>query len=131
MASTPLMAMSRVPSDMRLLHNDLLLLRSSSGSPQHHAREEEEDAVHDAEREAGFQQGTVLVDVHAEPVQRETAQITQRDVQARGLGDGAATHFRDEAQLVDSGYQGADEAQVHEGDEQRVGPRAAVGEDGI
>jgi len=102
--------MSRVPSDMRLLHHDLLLLRSPSGCPQHHARDEEENAVHDPEREARLQQGTVLVDIHVEPIKRDTAQFTQRNVQTRGSGDGAAVHFRDEAQLVDPSYQGADKA---------------------
>lgn len=90
---------------------------------------EEEDGLHDAEREARLEHGARLVEVKRQRVAGAHAIVAkgpQRDV------DGAAVPARavlvgDEAQLVDGGDEGAEEADVDEGDEGRgaLGGRVA------
>lgn len=115
---------------MGLLDDDLPLI-GSAVDEQHEEGEEEEDAVHDAEGEAGLEQRAVLVDVDVEAIERHAADLAQRDIQARGLGDGAAALVGDEAQLVHGGDQGTDEAEINQGHEERVALCAAVAEEGV
>lgn len=70
--------------------------------------EEEHDAVHDAEGEAGLEQGARLVgvDAHARAVDAKEAKV---DVVGGPRRDVGAVGARDEAQVVDARDQGPDE----------------------
>lgn len=77
--------------------------------PGEHGGEEEEDAVHDAEGEAGLEHGARLVGVDADAVAVEGSKRPEADVVARPA-DVGAVRAGDEAQVVDSSDEGADES---------------------
>ena len=83
-------------------------------------RDEEEDGVHDAKRPRCLEHRTVLVDVGRPrriAANAEIAKWAEADVDGRG-GEVCAVGLADAAQLVVSGDEGADEAEVDEGDEE-------------
>jgi hypothetical protein len=92
--------------------------------------EEEEDAVHDAEDPRGLEHGARLVGVQAGPAVGQGAE----DTEAEGAG-GVVRHVGavlvGAAQDVDGADEGAAEAEVDEGDEDAVGARPVVGEEGV
>lgn len=71
--------------------------------------EEEEDAVHDAEREAGLEHGARLVGVDRDAVAVEGPEYPEADVVARPA-DVGAVGAGDEAEVVDGCDEGADES---------------------
>lgn len=77
--------------------------------PGEHGGEEEEDAVHDAEREAGLEHGARLVGVDVDAVAVEGPEYPEADVVARPA-DVGAVGAGDEAEVVDGCDEGADEA---------------------
>jgi len=123
MTPTSAMPMSRI---MRLAHHHLLL-----AAPPHHQRQKtrdgKENAVHDPEHEAGLQHRARFVRVHAY-ARTGRRKPDEGDV-PEGGGGGGAVGVRDEAQLVDGADEGADEEQVDEGYEERIGLGAVVGEE--
>lgn len=78
--------------------------------PGQHSGEEEEDAVHDAEREAGLEHRARLVGVDVEPRAVELAEDAKVDVVAVAAHDVGAVGVRDEAEVVDACDERADEA---------------------
>jgi len=71
--------------------------------------EEEEDAVHDAEGEAGLEHGARLVGVDGDAVAVEGPKRPEGDVVARARHVGAVG-ARDESEVVDGRDEGADES---------------------
>lgn len=130
MRSRPMMTMS---ADAFLRNIDVLLttiaLGATGDQESEHAGEEEKDAVHDAKDPAGLEHGARLVDVEPHATQGDGAQHAEADDRVRVGCDATAVVVPDAAQLVDAGDQGADEAEVDEGDEECVGARAVVGEE--
>ena len=117
---------ARVP--LRLDHDDLLLLAAAMHERQR-AREEEEDAVHDRQCPARLEHRTGLP--QANIVSPKVRAIQQLEA-ARGVAggaEGAAVVGADAAEGVDTADEGADDAEVDEGDEVRVVLRAVVGEE--
>ena len=126
MAPAPPVPMARV---MRLLDHDPIPLVPAPDQQRQQTGDEEEDAVHDAEGEAGLEHGARLGRADVQAVDGRAAQRAEGDGVRRAGGHVRAVGVRDEAQLVHAGDQGADEAQVHEGHEERVGARAVVREE--
>lgn len=77
--------------------------------PGEHGGEEEEDAVHDAEREAGLEHGARLVGVDRDAVAVEGPEYPEADVVARPA-DVGAVGAGDETEVVDCCDEGADES---------------------
>lgn len=71
--------------------------------------EEEEDAVHDAEGEAGLEHGAGLVGVDADAVAVEGAENAKGEVVRVAAADVGAVGAGDEAEVVDARYEGTDE----------------------
>ena len=116
-------SMSRI---MRLLDHNSILLTSTSHEKRQQARNEEEDAVHDPERKRCLQHRADLVRLNIEAVQGDRSQ-------AAGNGPGFGLCARticacNEAELVDTCDECADETEVNEGDEESVGACAVVRE---
>ena len=82
--------------------------------PGQHGGEEEEDAVHDAEGEAGLEHGARLVGVDVDAVAVEGPEGPKVDVVARAP-DAGAVGARDEPEVVDCCDEGADESCTREG----------------
>lgn len=83
--------------------------------PGQHGGEEKEDAVHDAEGEAGLEHGARLVGVDGDAVAVEGAEDAKVDVVGRAGRDVGAVGVGDEAEVVDACNEGADEACGREG----------------
>lgn len=81
--------------------------------------EEEEDGVHDAEGEARLEQGARLVGVDADAVAVD-AEEAEVDGVGRAVGDVGAVGAGDEAEVVDAGDEGADEACGGREEEERL-----------
>lgn len=127
-ASTPPVSMSR---DVRLPNISLLpALLLVAMEERHHACNEEEYAVHDPKREARLQHRALLVGSKVQRVRSDTAQYAKVDLVGVARCHGRAVLVRYAAQLVYTCDQGADEAEIDEGDEAGVGFRAVVGEEG-
>lgn len=77
--------------------------------PGQHGGKEEEDAVHDAEGEAGLEHGARLVGVDVDAVAVEGPERPEVDVVARAP-DAGAVRARDESEVVDGCDEGADES---------------------
>lgn len=77
--------------------------------PGEHGGEEEEDAVHDAEGEAGLEHGARLVGVDVDAVAVEGPEYPEVDVVGRPA-DAGAVRAGDEAEVVDRCDEGADES---------------------
>lgn len=104
------------PPDLGLLDDGGLMAVHEEGE---NGRPEEEERVHDPEGEGSLQQGAGLVDVHAEVIPIFAADVPegpQGEVEGPGAEIGAVGRC-DVAELVDAGDEGADEAEVDEGDE--------------
>jgi hypothetical protein len=119
------------PRAPRPRHDDFPLpfpvLAAKDGGEQ--AGEEEEYAVHDAEGPARLEHGARLVGGDAIGVEVGLGEDAQGERVALGRGAGAIV-AADVAQGADAADEGADDAQVDEGDEVGVVARAVVGEEG-
>lgn len=121
-----------VAAGLRVTGDDavpLVTAHAATVHPGERRGEEEEDAVHDAQGEAGLEHAAGLVRVQAQVAARVIAEGPQRDAPVDGADDGAVG-AGDEAQRVDAGDEGADEAQIDQGNELRVGAAAVVAEQG-
>lgn len=99
--------------------------------PSQDGGEEEEDAVHDAKGEAGLEHGASLVDRGVDAVVGVGGtKGTKVEVEAAAGGDVDTVGLGDVAQVPDGGDECADEAEIDDGDEQGVGGRAVVAEEG-
>ena len=98
-----------------------------------HKGEEEEDDVHDGKGEARLEHGAVLARVICQIVAgllADVAKGSQVEPDAVIGGEVAAGDVCDAAQLVNSCYEGADEEEVHEGDEGAAGAGTEVQDEG-
>lgn len=84
--------------------------------PGEHGGEEEEDAVHDTECEAGLEHGAGLVGVDFETISAKGAKNAKVDVVGRAGGDVGAVGAGDEAEVVDTCDECANEACGRRGD---------------
>jgi len=124
-AAAPVMMMRRLA-----VVSLLALGRVVAVDDGHHRRDEEEDGVHDTEREARLEHAARLVDADVKRVEGRASQDAEiRLVRAVGR-DRGAVHARDKAEIIDSRDEGADESQVDEADEARVGAGPVVAEQG-
>lgn len=87
--------------------------------PSEDGSEEEENDVHDAEGEGGLQHGTIFVDISC-PVRialdAKVSEGAKIDIDRAGV-EVCAVGAADSAELVDTGDEGAKEAEVNQGDE--------------
>lgn len=87
-----------------------------------------EDAVHNGKSPAGLEHGAGLESL---PVKGATRDVAADIVCPDSTGGGVvALGVADVAQVVDGGDEGADNGNVDEGDEEGVGGRAVVAEEG-
>lgn len=103
-------------TNSRLFHDDLLV-----SAMQEHCQQrcpEEKDRLHDAHRKRGLQHGACLVDVQGVMVDALAvlAKGTERYPHRATVPMGAVC-VGDKAQLIDTGNEGPEEEEVHEGDE--------------
>ena len=104
------------PPDLGLLDDGGLMAvheESERRSP------EEEDAIHDPEGERGLEQSAGLVDIDVDVVPvvpPDVPEGAEGEVE-RAAAEAGAVRVRDPAELVDACDEGADEAEVDEGDE--------------
>ena len=89
----------------------------SAHEQQHEARNGKEDAVHDAERKAGLQHCTRLVDVRREWAASIKAVGAQAHVEGAIVTEVGAVGLGNTAQLVNARNERTNEAEVNEGDE--------------
>ena len=80
--------------------------------------DEEEYAVHDAEREARFLHRALLFDAGRDATRSGDAIGSHAQVYWAVVTDAGAVGVGDAAEFVDAGYEGADEAEVDEGDKE-------------
>jgi len=92
-------------------------------------RNEEENDIHNAKRKARLKHGACLIDLHTHPINIRIAQRTEIDIVRGASGDSRAVGVGDEAQLIDTGDEGAHKTEIDEGDEEGIGARAVVGEE--
>ncbi len=97
---------------------------------QNHTRDEEEYTIHDPERETRLQHCAILVHIPREGRVRGYAVRASADVESAVAGDVAAVGAGYTPELVDAGDEGADEAEVDEGDEDCGGAGGFVAEEG-
>jgi hypothetical protein len=118
-----------MPAAMALpLHNHLLLV-----SPMHesqHARKEKEETIHNRQRPARLEHRTRLAQRNPIPPKTHTPQQRKASRVRSRRGQAGAVIPRDAAEGVDPPDEGADEAEVDEGDEPGVVLGAVVGEEG-
>jgi hypothetical protein len=95
-------------------------------------RDEEEDRVHDSKRPRRLEHRTVLVDVYRPSRTAADSKVAERsecDVDGR-RGEVRAGGVADAAELVVCCDEGADEAEVDEGDEERGAAGRAEADEG-
>lgn len=118
---TPMTASTTMtPPSHSLLNNDLplILLMNKQGQE---SRPSKEENLHNAQREGRLEHSAGLIHLQRERVTRALAILAERaerDPDHAGVPVGAVS-VGDEAELVDGGDEGADEAEVDEGDEER------------
>lgn len=91
--------------------------------------DEEEDAVHDAKGPASLEHGAGLVGAPV-PAGASSAPSAAADGPVVAARDGHAVGVADAAQVPDAGDEGAHEAEVDDADEERIGRRPVVAEEG-
>lgn len=79
-------------------------------NPGEDGSEEEKDAVHDSECEAGLEHGAGLVGIDFEAIAAKRAEDAKVDVVGRAGGDVCAVGAGDEAEVVDTCDECANEA---------------------
>src|ERR1700728_2829974 len=102
-------------------NDDLLLapIMAAADKRGEQARDEKEDAIHDAKGKTRLEHGTCLVNRHAKGIDVRLAEDAEGEGIALGRDAGAGV-AGDAAQVPDAGDEGADEAQVDEGDEMAI-----------
>lgn len=130
MASTSTMSMS---GHMSLPHINLLISPSRSlMALAHHTsqqtRDEKENAIHDSKRKTRFEHRTRFIHFHTHAIDIGISKRPEIDVVTGGRRQMRTIGIGDEAQLVHAGDKGTHETEIDEGDEERVGARAVVGE---
>ncbi|TGO23602.1 hypothetical protein BPAE_0127g00220 [Botrytis paeoniae] len=131
MTSTSTMSMSR---NMGLPHINLLIPppRSLMTLPHHtsqQTRYKKENTIHDSKRKTRFEHRTRLINFDTHAINIRISKCPEIDIVTRGSSQVGTIRVGDEAQLVDAGDKGAHETEIDEGDEERVGARAVVGEE--
>ncbi|TGO39336.1 hypothetical protein BHYA_0056g00480 [Botrytis hyacinthi] len=131
MTSTATMSMSR---HMCLSHINLLISpRRSLMALAHHTsqqtRDEKENAIHDSKRKTRFEHRTRLINFDTHTIDIRISKRPEIDIVTGGSGQMRTVGIGDEAQLVHAGDKGTHETEIDEGDEERVGARAVVGEE--
>jgi len=130
MTSTPPMSMPahmRLPCNIRL--PSLLPPTPTTIHKRQQARKSKENTIHNPKRKTSLQHRTLFICCEMKGIDRYGAEDT-RDLVLGVGGDVCAVLTRDAAQFVDASDEGADEAEVDEGYEQRVVFGAVVGEEG-
>lgn len=94
------------------------------------ARNEKENAIHDSKRKARFQHRARLVNFDTHTVDIRVSKCSEVDVVAGSSGQVRAIWVGDEAEFVNAGDECPHETEIDEGDEERVGAGAVIGEEG-
>lgn len=123
--STPMAMMARAAP--ALVHNPFILVIAMQNGQ--HRRHKKEDAVHDPQRKTGLEHGARLVDGNVDAVEARAPKDAEGLVNAAARFDAGAVGLCDPAEVVDACDQGANEAQVDEADEARVGLGAVIAEE--
>ncbi|TGO47991.1 hypothetical protein BCON_0256g00200 [Botryotinia convoluta] len=132
MTSTSTMSMSR---NMRLPHINLLIPppRSLMTLPHHtsqQTRYKKENTIHDSKRKTRFEHRTRFINFDTHPINIRISECPEIDIVSGGSSQMGTIRVGDEAELVDAGDKGTYETEIDERDEERVGARAVVGEEG-
>lgn len=106
------------PSPVGLLHHHLPIVPVPVHEQQQECRDGEKDAIHDAESKARLQHGAILVDVEVEGRGAADAVVVDGEGEVAIGRETGAAGFCNVAKFVDPGDEGADEAEVDEGDEE-------------
>lgn len=112
----------RAPSHDALLHNDAIAMH-----PRSKSSDGKEDGVHNGKSPRSFKHGAWLVDGPREARDAHIMHLVVPNLVSRGI---LTIGKLDSAQEVNAGDEGAEEAEVDKGDEERVVGGAAVGEEG-
>lgn len=118
------------PPPIRLLNNHLPIIPLPMHKQQQKARDGKEDAIHDAKRKARLQHRTMLVCVQMERRLPGNTIIVDGDGEIAVGGEVGAVRIAYVTELVNASDEGADEAEVDEGDEEGRVPRRFAAEDG-
>lgn len=103
-------------SHLRLVPLVINIIPGSVHKDQDQERDEEEDAIHDAEGEARFLHCTGFLYGGRNPARTGDSIGSHAQVCWATVGDAGAVGVGDAAELINAGYEGADEAEVDEGD---------------
>lgn len=118
------------PPPISLLNHHLLLFPLPTHEQQQEARNSKEDAVHDPERKARLQHRAILIRVQAEWRISADAIVVDGEREVAVVFESGAVGSGDVAQFVDAGDEGANEAEVDEGDEEGGVTGGFAAEDG-
>lgn len=122
-------------SNMSFPHINLLISASLSlVTPPHHTsqqtRNKKEDTIHDTKGKTGFKHRARFINFNTHTINISVAECAKIDVVTGGAGERWTVVVGDEAELVDACDKGSYETEIDEGDEEGVGARAVVGEEG-
>ena len=98
-----------------LLDHHLLLLPLHKDQPKR--RDRKQNRVHDPKRECRLKHSTLLIEVEIETIITAHSVGAQCDVERSIIGEARTVGVGDAAEVIDSGDQGADEANVDKADE--------------
>ena len=105
------------PPPISLLDHHVLLLLLPLHKHQPKRRNRKQDNVHNPKRKGRLEHRTLLVQIEVEPIIAAHAVRAQRDGEGAAIGEIRAAGVADATEVVDARNQGADEADVDEGDE--------------
>ena len=105
------------PPPVRLCNLRLPSIPASVHEKQQNARYEKEDAIHYAKCKARLQHRAILIGIEMEGRISADAIIIDGHGEVTVCGEACAVCVGDVAKFVDAGDEGADEAEVDEGDE--------------
>lgn len=106
------------PPPITLFHHHLLIIPLPVHEEQQKARDRKEDAIHDSKRKARLQHRAILVRIQMERRIAVDAIIIDREGEVVVVGKMGAIGLRNVAEFVDASDEGADEAEIDEGDEE-------------
>lgn len=112
----------RAPSHNTLLHNNAITMH-----PRSKCSGGKEDGVHNRKCPRSFKHGARLVDPPSQARNAHIMNLVVPNLVSRGI---LTIGKLDSAQKVYAGDEGAEEAEIDKGDEERVVGGAAVGEEG-
>ena len=105
-------------SHLRLVPPVIIIIPGSVHKDQDQERDEEEDAIHDAEGEARFLHCAILRNAGRNPARTGDSIGSHAQICWATVSDAGAVGVGDTAELIDAGYEGADEAEVDKSDEE-------------